>query len=52
MALKSYTYFELYAAVRGMDMKSMSSEEIRAFKALLKQKEHQLEEELASRVKD
>ena len=52
MALpKSYTFSELYAAVRGMDIKSMTSEEIRALKALMKLKEQQLEEALASRVR-
>jgi len=52
MALMNLTYNQLYSAIRGMDIKSMSRDDIKSLISLMEMKKNQLEKELHSRTGD
>lgn len=52
MPLLNLSYNELYSAIRGMDMKSMTREQLKSLIGLFDMKTNQLKSELASRSRD
>ena len=46
MSLQNLSYNDLYSAIRGMDIKSMSQDQIKSLISLMEMKKKQLEKEL------